>query len=402
MQLFGAIKRKKETKFFSEWMKSVVLIPEHIQSAENAWIDAKLLVPKLMELERTPQSAPHHADGPTVDVHVKRILAAVFAFASGASLTDIEEFKREKTLFSDIKHLDLVLKEQVATMQAFALLHDIAKPDTVHFFASKDSDGAAKTLFQHEKRLQSHATTEEKQLYLKLFRGIEARYPLYPREQVMAAFYDKYEVQVKYPRHAELGVSDRFLQAREAIAEHLHLSVRSREILHFLILHHIHVIEFVMDGANPGNIDILTRKAHKAGFDAGSILDLQVCVLFLDAIVGGITYRNGEFLHQTDLLVHFLQSEEQADAEHRIKRREIIREKEEEDFKRILKQTGLTSEEIFSRMDIPFGPKRGEIVEKIHDLIRFPSKQIDFGAHTSDMEKRIHSARQYFDAISST
>ncbi len=95
---------------------------------------------------------------------------------------------------------------------------------------------------------------------------------MYSPERVMAEFYDKYEVSVGYPRHADISASDKFLQARERISDHLHLSMRSREILHFLIRHHIDVIDYMSSGVDPGKINILTRKAHKAGFDAGHIL----------------------------------------------------------------------------------------------------------------------------------
>ena len=105
--------------------------------------------PLIVSMFETPQTPPHHCEGETVRSHVRRVLFHLYAITEGKlHLTEIEEFARHKELRDEIHELEETVRENAATFEVFALLHDIGKP----FRASFDAEGRIHYI-GHEKEI---------------------------------------------------------------------------------------------------------------------------------------------------------------------------------------------------------------------------------------------------------
>ncbi len=378
-----------------DWMNERVLTEKNILSADDAWLSAAQKFPDLKGLNSVPQSPPWHSEGAIVSDHVKRMLATLFALSDNVSLLEIEELKREKNFADDILHLQLIMKEKAASLYAFCLLHDIGKVETATFEAHRHSEGAGLSLFQHKHRKHEKMSSGERDLFLKLFRGMHAKYPHAAVHEVMGAFYDKYEIEVHYPNHAAISSSRESADLRRGVGEWLRLSERDIELVNFLIKYHVDAIEFFQ---NPSatKMQVMIDRAHRAGFDAGDAMDLMACVLFLDVVCGSVHYEHGEHSSDYHVFLSFLRSEDLLMAKHRQVRKDRIQQQEQAAFKDILHKHNLSSDEIFQELQIPFGPERASFIERVHSLIRGPHKAID--PDLSALESRIHHARKEWHA----
>ncbi|MEK7665712.1 MAG: hypothetical protein AAB337_02425 [Patescibacteria group bacterium] len=105
--------------------------------------------PLIASMFETQQTPPHHCEGKTVRSHVQRILFHLYAIVEGKlSLMEIEEFARHKELGYEIQELEETVRENAATFEVFALLHDIGKP----FRANFDKEGRVHYI-GHEKEI---------------------------------------------------------------------------------------------------------------------------------------------------------------------------------------------------------------------------------------------------------
>ncbi|MFH1711666.1 MAG: hypothetical protein ABH846_00310 [Patescibacteria group bacterium] len=387
----------RETSFFLDWLAKRVLIESNLRKSKETLLEAQRLAPEHKSLETTPQGAPWHAEGAVVARHVERILAGLFAIVDGESLLDIEEFSRHKNLHHEIEELEQIIREHAATLQAFALLHDLGKAVTVSFEAPTDSKGAAEGFFQNKYRRSEQATETERHTYLKLVKAMQVKNPDLNEEEVMAKFYDEYEIIAHFYRHAPISAGQQFAEAREKICDKLRLSARERRLLEFTIRHHIEVIHAFAKRPEPSKFRTYTAKANKAGFDADDALDFMLAALFLDTAVGSLRYEEGIFDVDLRPTVNFLLSEEMLLPQRREQRRSKIELQKTRAFKQMLNDSGLEPEEVFKVLGTPFTAERGKIMQEIYQLIVDPDQPIDFGAQTDYLLPKINKARSAFD-----
>lgn len=391
-------KKQQETEFFLDWVNRVVMAPEHVRAAEDLFLQVAKAVPEVAACRATPQSAPWHVEGKTAADGIIRMLAAINAIVHGASIMNIEEFARHKALQHEVRELEEMIREHAATLQAYSLVHDIAKPVTLNFSAPVGSKGEAEGFAEHKYRFSRYATDSEKQLYTKLLNAFEVQHPDLVGPKLMAAFFDEYEISTHYKGHAKRGASQEFFAAREKVADLFRLQDIDRRMITFMIRQHMNVLTYFADGPNPQKFDMLSTLATKAGLDGDDVLDVLLAGTFLDSSVGSLAYKEGRFFVDTTALVHWLQSEELVAPLRRARRRDLEARRQKERLMSALERAKLSPEEVFELFDVSFGPKRGEIMEEIYALVKDPNRSIEFGSQTTEMADRIKKARTFFDA----
>lgn len=381
----------QETLFFREWLEKRVLREPYVSAAWDAFMEAERVVPELKRFRVTPQTPPWHAEGPVLVDHIVRILATIFAVVDGVALEEIEEFARHKIFDIEIEELSHVIKEEAGTLLTYALVHDLAKPDTVSFSASSDSKGAKELFISREGQV---ASTRDIEHYQKLLKAFSVRFPEYSGEQLGAAFYDEYGIQVHNYEHDKKGAQGNKLEAGLKIAKLHHVSSQDTARLQWVVRHHIDVIQFFRDEPKPKKYELLLVKAAKAGFDPQPLFDLLTAATFLDICAGSLQYQEGRFSASVDPVIHMLQSEREhlpMRAEERRGAREQMSRKQR---KEALIQAGLAPEHVFNLLDIPHGPERGHVMESIYRLLDDKDTDYDFGRHRTEIREKVLKAKE--------
>jgi hypothetical protein len=380
------------------WLDQHVLTQKNLENARKTLIEAQKLAPEFERLDHCLQSTPWHCEGLFVRFHVERILAGLFGILDGQSLLAVDEFIGDKYWREEVIKLEETIRANAATLQAFALLHDLAKPSLLAFDALPDARGAREGFAQHKHRLSVAASPAEQTLYLKLFRAFEAAHPDLTSADLSVAFFNEYGIETHYFGHARAVLKSEFRRARTAIENQLKLTPVDAEILAFAMENHIDVLDFFRKGPDVSKFELLVARATKAKLDADGALDLLLAGVFLDSALGSLCYQNGNFLVDLTAIFNFWRSEELAAPARRAKRREEVRLQQKRAFKALLKSAGLSSDEVFKLLNVPFGRGRKQVVESLEELVKDPSLPVPENLKDKEVQKRLHKAQQLFDA----
>ncbi len=389
--------KDKDSRFLLEWLDRVVLQPKYLNAAEDIFLSVSQKVPEVGLCRRTPQSAPWHTEGPTVADGIVRMLAAILAIVDGETLFDVEEFKSHKDLFLEIKEMEETIRERAATLEAYSCIHDIAKPKVVTFSAPPGSRGEREGFTSGRQPKTEDQTEHDMALYLKLFRAFEAKHTNLNKSELMAAFYDEYEISIHYWGHAGLGASDEFLEAREAVADFFRLTETDRVLLTFMTRYHMDVLDFFKISPNEKKFELMVSRANKFGLDGDDALDAMLAATFLDSTVGSLVYQDNDYLVRTEAIFNWLYSEQRAVPLRRLRRAEAASRAQKKKIMQVLAEAKLSPEEVFELLEVGIGPERGRVMEEIYALVQDRTRTIDFKDKTGLIASQIETARNIFD-----
>ncbi len=350
-------------------------------------------VTSLSVWKTTPQGAPHHAEGNVLADHIQRILSVLAGVADGADLGVIEEFAREKDLALDVASLTETLRNHQSLLTAFAVAHDMAKPETAFFDAHVDTKGAVEGFGQHGLRGEKLMTDAERVRYDKLLRAFSAAHPKLDGAQLQGAFFDAYGITVHYDRHGAVAASPVYTEERDRIASHFGLPLSQGKMLAELIRYHIDTIHAFNGAADAKAYEILSARAGKAGLNVDQFLDLALAVLFLDAVAGSVQYVDGKYFAQTNLVVHMLRAEREAAPKRHEAREFTAHQKVKHALKDKLAAALLDGESVFALLGTPLGPVRGDVYRRVQAAIDDDTAPLDFGTHTAELRRRIAEFR---------
>lgn len=220
-----------QTLYLADALKKIerdALLSERAETVLNEW-EHETLFAKLYE---TPQSPPHHAEGPTVRSHLHRMLVGLFAIVEGKlSVLEVEEFARVKGYTDEFREMEQTIKEHAATFEVFALVHDVGK----QFCVTQDETGRA------------HYLGHEKEIHRGEVRELLGR-----------------------------------------LAVHYRLSDRDVDYLMPLISFHLEPMRRLQKGHDPKHVRLLEAIATKEGLDADDFIDLLQAAAFLDQVIGSV------------------------------------------------------------------------------------------------------------------
>jgi hypothetical protein len=353
---------------------------------------------RIAQFEVTPQSPPYHAEGPFLQAHIERMVAALYTIQEGGSLLEIEELAARKDLKDHIEGLEHTMREHAGTLLAYCVLHDLAKPVTSTLVAPNASAGAH-IGFQTQKKMPTDkARSQDHQLYAKYVQHLSIEQGLNTPKELTAAFYDRYEVRVHYPKHGKIGGAAEYRDAHLAIGQWLRLREQDIDLLGWLIRHHIDAISGFEKEASVNQYEILAGRAQRDGFDVQEALDLLLAAVFLDACIGSLRYREGVFSTDFKILFHFLEAEIHIAPHRRKERARKAGEKKQKAFKALLERFDLIGSAVFSLFDIPFGPERGALMHEIHAFVRGELAELSPQYTSEELAFRLKQARAAFDA----
>lgn len=364
----------KETYPFLQWMERFVMTETYLRQARDTMYEFEAQISELANMHRTPQSPKHHAEGPIMTYHIERMLCALLAITDGrADLMQIEEFASELNLKEAIIELQDTILENGATLKAFIFVHDSAKYDCLTFDAPAGSKGASEGFASPQKL----STKDLNDRYIKLLKAFEIEHSELSPIDLCVAFGKEYQIKVSYKGHDKVASSATFSDLRDQVSDLCRLTARDREMLYLLVKEHIEQISYFSKKPDGARYKVMEAVAQKAGLDSDDVLDLQLASLFLDAMVGSLAYHDGKFDPDVAVVLNMLKSEELAGSVKNIDRQNRLEEKKRKIFKSVLESCGLSSEEIFQILKIPFGAGRAEILAKVEDAVRYPEFAID-------------------------
>ncbi len=380
----------EEPRAFLTWFAAHA--PQGTEKAEQLLTVARDCVPGFGRFFVTPQGGPWHCEGRFVSDHIRRILTTLFAVQAGASLSTIEEFARERDVALEIVALEQTIRDNVPLLAAFALAHDLAKPDTLVFDAAMDTKGAAEGFVQHDKRQQQSPSSAELQRYDKLFRAYTASRPG-SVEQHVFGFYEAYGIATHYYGHANIAAGVDYEKGRQAVLDVAGVSHSYHLLLTELIRQHIDVLGYFRDKPDGKKYEFLATLAGRLGLNVDLYLDLTIAEVFLDAVAGTLQVRKGKLFAQTDLVIHILRAEREALPQRNVAREEAAARQAKQAHKDLLASVGLSGDAVFALLGTPIGPERGEVMAKVNALLHDSAAHVDFGPHTAEITRRITAAR---------
>jgi hypothetical protein len=208
------------------------------------------------------------------------------------------------------------------------------------------------------------------------------------------SFYESYGITVHYAEHARQGASDEYASTREAVLTTLGVPLSKAKLLTELIRCHMDVVHAFSKGPDPIRYKALATIAERAGLNATVFLDLLPATVFLDAVLGSLIDVDGVYGADVHLVLNLLKSEREAMPERHAAREEAVRRGRKNALRDTLKEAQIDADTVFDLLKTPYGPVRGEVMAKIHDLIRDPDRQTDFGELTSELRRRAGTAHR--------
>lgn len=269
-----------QTLYLADALKKIerdAMLSARAEMVLNEW-EHETLFAKLYE---TPQTPPHHAEGPTLRSHLHRILVGLFTIVEGKlSVLEIEEFARVKGFADEFHEMEETIKEHAATFEVFALLHDVGK----QFCLTRDDAGRV------------HYIGHEKEIHRVDVRALLGR-----------------------------------------MADHYRLSDTDVDYLVPLISLHLEPMRRLQKGHDPKHLRVLDSMATKAGLDANDFIDLLQAAVFLDQVIGSVPV-------QADSLVRFFLAEAEYAPWKRAQKDAKKVEQKKQEARRVFHTVGLDGE----------------------------------------------------------
>lgn len=378
-----------------EWVDGANRNEQNVRQARDLIYRAESRVSKITAFRTLPQSAPWHAEGPMLIYHIERMLCGLYSVLDESfSIFSLEEYASEKHLFLEFQELQETIREQAATLEAFILLHDIAKISTISFEAPEGSKSAHEG-FAVSSKLNAQAKII---LFGKLVRAFAVTQAITDQSELAAKFFDEYQIRVHFQNHAKMALTPEYARAFSEISDLLRLTARDRELLIWLIEYHIDTLAFFRSSPDRVKYDVMRLRATKAHLDADDVLDLALAGLFIDTTIGARVYENGLYRCDIAPVLNMLRAEEHAVPERKIQRLGVAKERERKVFKELLARIGLDASTIIEELQLPFDSKRAIVLKNIHELVKnveLPLKASDYPKSILD---KIQTARALYQA----
>jgi len=321
-------------KFLLDWIEQDVLLSAAGERAKKLVAELAGNIPEVKKLVETSQTPPHHAEGPTAEAHLIRILAVLFYIGSTQRSTptqNLEEFAREKTFSVEWLSLFSIIAQNEKFLSVYAMTHDLGKTECVKI----DDTG-----------------------------------------------------RVHYDGHDRIGASAVYAPAREAILKYFDLPSSSAKLLTELIRLHMDIINTFIASPNVAEFKAFVALAGRAGLNKELFLDLVPACLFLDAVAGSLEEVDGKRFHDMTPLLNWYRAEREAMPERHDAREAGEKKASKMAVKKAYADANLSPEEVFELLGTPIGPVRGEVMKKIDELVRNPEAKVDFGEKTEEIRKR--------------
>ncbi len=340
---------------------------DRIQRVEHILREAGAKEPLLRDMLNTPQTPPHHAEGPMVSDHLTAALTGLYALIEGdLHLIDIEEFRRLNGYEGEIDELEEMIKEYAAFFEVFLLCHDAPKWVAVSFEQEGESFSVRGA---HWKDEGASLRAKERAEYVKALTLFIQTHPSLSREELGAQFFAMRRMRAHYAGHATLVHAPVYKDLLTRVANSRRLTDHDRELLCDIIAHHMDPIGDFYEKADPDSIPKYVRFAQTHGYDPDDYIDLLQAAVLLDAVFGSRELKRGSAVASPEVLVNFLRAEH-AHAPHRRTEKERARvEAYEKKQQKRFREVGLDGVSLLGLFQMEPGPAFGEVLREIQSAV---------------------------------
>lgn len=349
-----------------------MLTESRLQEARDRFSVIAQGIPSLSVLSTTPQTAPRHCEGPFVSDHIVRTFAAIGAIESGESMRDCEDIATDPVLSLALLDAEEAIRDYPDVFRAFAVMHNVAKPDRLLLVAEFGSAGEKEGFVRLHRRTDEYTTSSERHRYDKMRRAHDADNASWFAQSGIVATYDDADRAVIAPQYAEV---------RAAIIRHFGLEHAYEKFIAELCWSHDDVEEFFVTPGNESEFGVFAARAGKAGLNVEKFLDALLAIALLDHGVGRLSLVDGRSRPDLRVFHRFVSAEHTAMPERFATREARQAHARKLRIKAILGDSGLAPEVIFALLKTPVGPERGVVMEHVYQVIRGESKGEVFGAH---------------------
>lgn len=357
---------RKPTEFLNDAISRVEFDGALMARAGATLAAEAKLEPLIADARRTPQTPPHHGEGPFLEDHLKLMLATLYAVLDEKlHLTDIEEFARLKGYEGEVEEIEETLKENAALFEAFALCHDAAKWSLVYFDAPEGSRGRAEGFSEetwaHRHDVGSAERARFRAQYLDLYDAFVAAHPDLSRVDAQVQFHRAYGIRAHYAGHGRAVHAPAYRALLDRVAERRSLAPRDADLLETLVAHHLDPLD---DFATPNPASVLRYHAlaGKHGYDADDFVDLLQGCLFLDTVCGSAP-------HDATVLANFLRAEHDFAPWRRAEKERVREERRKRERNAVFRAVGLDGVALMHLLKMEPGPKFGETMRRIHEAV---------------------------------
>lgn len=329
--------------------------------------------PLIEQSLQTPQSLPHHGEGPFLSFHLHDILTTLNAIQDGTlRLMDVEEFRRLRGYEGEVEELQETLRERASFFEVFALCHDAAKWVSVTCDALPESRGEALgfrsnvSVAWEDIGVAERAAMRTK--YLDLYTDFAAQRPGVSPQEVQLAFSRAYGISVHYPGHDRMihapvyrGLLGRMCAARR-------LSDDDANLLEHLIAHHMQPLSDFSQ-ARPERIGRLIALANDRGYDGDDFIDLLQGCVFLDMVAGSAFSDQKSLRHDATPLINFFEAEHAFAPWKRAEGEKRRLEKQKHQRNLLYRTVGLDGIALMDLLVMEAGPVFGKMLAAIHAAI---------------------------------
>jgi hypothetical protein len=368
-----SVHERGETEYLDEAIARVENDFDLLEQADALLDGVASQEPLIDDALKTPQTPPYHTEGPYLRHHLRLILAVLYALnEEKLHLIDIEEFRRLQTYWGEFDELEEVIKEHLGRYETFALVHDAAKWSTIFFDAPEGSRGYELGFRagpgDYWSEVENARRPEFRKQYLNLFETFKKNHPGESPEDLEAAFYAAYRIEVHYPGHDKAIHAPVYRRLLERIGRSRDCSDRDIKLLELLIAHHLDPLHDFNDH-NPAAIERYVQSAQDHGFDADDYIDaLQACV-FLDLVCGSKRRSGHGFWHDPTPLVNFLRSQHDYAPWRRVEKEQERKKQHKRKRNEVFKKVGLDGFAMMELLDMDPGPEFGEILQAIQAAV---------------------------------
>ncbi|MBI5369974.1 hypothetical protein HZA85_02185 [Candidatus Uhrbacteria bacterium] len=389
----------QESEFFDAHMSRIEADPALFERAEAKLSGAATAEPLIAESLRAPQDIRYHAEGPFVRDHLRLILMSLYAIAEGKlRLLDIEELARLKEYAGEIETLEELLREHVSWFEAFALVHDSAKWNTLVFKSPEGSRGAelgfnAPLSYEPDVDLQTRAELRER--YLELYRGFEAQHPNESAREVQSLFYLTYEIDVKYPHHDRILHTPVYSQLLERFARAHELTDIHTAMLEDVVTQHLAFKRF--NEMRTSDMSPFFHLARVRGYDLDAFMAFLKGALFLDFVCGSKRLSDHGYWHEVEMLANALRAEHEVDPARRAQREHLREQSEQRRRLRVFQQVGLDGLSLMELLGMEPGPEFGRTLREVQGAIVGERPMPVFGKKVNEEISR--RAGEYYQKV---
>lgn len=355
------VQEKRSSSLVIDDVLREIFTADRVHDAQEFFAQAVITVPHLARLQRTPQTSPRHAEGLWISDHIIRILVVIDAIIQGISFRGCEGGATDQIMSLALGDAEETIREFPGVFRAYALMHNIAKPDRILLVAQPGSAGEKEGFVPSSHRANPYSTQSE-----------IARYDKMRRAGLVS------DVEAIFQDGDKAIIAQEYASIREAIVRYCGLEVAYVKFLTEVCWSHDDVETFFLFPGNESAFVTFAARAAKAGLHVERYLDALLAITLIDHDIGRIdTRRSLSF----STFHRFVQAEHSAMPGRHAARQARYAHTQKIRIKNILTEHGLDPQEIFNVLGTKLGPERGIVMQKIYACIRGEGGDEVFGEH---------------------